>query len=137
MVLKSTGDNKVGVLMKAEHITIKKENGTWNLEFDFNITIVGEVIKWNVDEFKVSGGCKIEVFHWKIADFCGYVSDKAKVMIQKFENTVSDVDAPALLKRIQDKIQTAVGTRVKIPLKLPSEQVERAITLEDIIKETW
>lgn len=43
-------------------------------------------MKWNVDEFKASGGCKVKVLGFTILSFCGYVEDKAKPMIQKYEN---------------------------------------------------
>jgi len=49
MKLKSTGQNLIGVMMNASHIHVAKENGTYYLEFDFNIGIVGKIIKWNVD----------------------------------------------------------------------------------------
>ena len=95
--MKSTGTNQLGIMMDAKNIKLDKENGVWNLEFDFNISVVTEIIKWNVDEFKASGGCTIKIFGWTIADFCGYVEDKAKPIIQKYENQFSEIQAPAVI----------------------------------------
>ena len=60
---------------------MRKHNGTWFLEFDFNITIDGKVISWNVDEFKASHGCTLEILGFKILSFCGMVEDLAKPVI--------------------------------------------------------
>ena len=80
--------------------TAAQDTSIWNLEFDFNITIVTKVMKWNVDQFKVSHGCELKVLGFKILSVCGYVEKKATPMIQKFENQITDVDAPKILKKI-------------------------------------
>ena len=67
--------------MDAKNIALSRESSNWFLEFDFSIKMVSMIMKWNVDQFKASGGCKVKIFGWTVANFCGYVEKKAKPMI--------------------------------------------------------
>jgi len=116
--VKSDGKNGVGINMTASHAHIEHENGTWYLAFDFHADVVGRVIKWNADQI-TARGCKIKILGIQILSVCGFVERKVKSHLQGLMDHVTKIDAPKILKRLQDKINTAIGSKVRIPLKLP------------------
>eukprot|EP00929_Paragymnodinium_shiwhaense_P083968 TRINITY_DN44880_c0_g1_i1.p1 TRINITY_DN44880_c0_g1~~TRINITY_DN44880_c0_g1_i1.p1 ORF type:complete len:288 (+),score=55.60 TRINITY_DN44880_c0_g1_i1:291-1154(+) len=116
----SDGKNGVGINMTASNAHIEHVNGTWYLAFKFHADVVGRVIQWNVDKI-TADGCKIKILGIEILSVCGYVEKHVKDKVQTLLNTVTKVDAPKILQRLQDKINTAVGDEVRIPLKLPGD----------------
>lgn len=116
--IKSDGKNGVGINMTASNAQLEHTNGTWFLTFQFHADVVGRVLQWNVEKI-TADGCKIKILGIEIASVCGYVEKQVKSHVQVLMNKVTKVDAPKILKKLQDKINTAVGAIVKIPLKLP------------------
>mmetsp|Transcript_112238 Transcript_112238/g.198860 ORF Transcript_112238/g.198860 Transcript_112238/m.198860 type:complete len:133 (-) Transcript_112238:149-547(-) len=114
----SDGKNGVGINMTASDAHLEHANGTWYLAFHFHADVVGRVINWNVDKI-TADGCKIKILGIQIASVCGYVERKVKDKVQVLLDKVTKVDAPKILQRLQEKINTAIGSTVRIPLKWP------------------
>jgi hypothetical protein len=119
--IKSDGKTGVGINMTASNARLTHENGTWFLVFNFHADVVGKVVQWNVDRI-TADGCKIKILDIEVASVCGYVERHVQSKVQALLNQVTTVDAPAILKRLEERINTAIGTVVKIPLKIPFEQ---------------
>jgi len=119
--IKSDGKTGVGINMTASNarLSYDHDHGTWQLVFNFHADVVGKVIQWNVDRI-TADGCKIKVLDMEVASVCGYVERHVQSKVQTLLNQVTRVDAPAILKRLEEKINTAVGAVVKVPLKIPS-----------------
>eukprot|EP00928_Gymnodinium_smaydae_P010457 TRINITY_DN13947_c0_g1_i1.p1 TRINITY_DN13947_c0_g1~~TRINITY_DN13947_c0_g1_i1.p1 ORF type:complete len:303 (+),score=62.75 TRINITY_DN13947_c0_g1_i1:25-933(+) len=113
----SDGRNGIGITMTASNAHVAKVNGTWSLVFNFHASVVGTVLKWHVDSVHVDK-CKIKILGIEIMSVCGtierHVKDKAQVLTDK----VTEVDAPKLLKKLEDKLNTAIGSEVVIPLRI-------------------
>mmetsp|Transcript_118936 Transcript_118936/g.167128 ORF Transcript_118936/g.167128 Transcript_118936/m.167128 type:complete len:286 (-) Transcript_118936:166-1023(-) len=116
----SDGQNGVGINMTASNAHLEYLNSTWYLSFNFHADVVGTVLKWNVDKI-TADGCKIKILGIEIASVCGYVERHVKDKLQSLLNTVERIDAPKILKKVEDKINTAIGSTVRIPLKLAGQ----------------
>lgn len=116
----SDGQNSIGINMTASNAHLEYLNSTWYLSFNFHADVVGTVLKWNVDKI-TADGCKIKILGIEIASVCGYVERHVKDKLQSLLNTVERIDAPKILKKLQDKINTAIGSTVRIPLKLAGQ----------------
>jgi len=114
--LSSTGQNGVGISLTASNARVETTGAVPALVFDFNADVWGTVTSWNVDEVSVNHGCKLKVLGITIVSVCGYVESKVKDQAQKLLKQVTKIDAPVLLQRLEDKINTAIGSEVRIPL---------------------
>lgn len=117
--IKSHGKNGVAINMTASNASLERDNGTWYLTFHFHADVVGRVIQWNVTEI-TANGCKIKILGITIASVCGYVEKEVKSHLQTLMDQVTKIDAPKILKKLQDTINTVIGSVVKIPLKISS-----------------
>ncbi|CAE7158205.1 unnamed protein product [Symbiodinium pilosum] len=106
-----------GINMTARNAHLEYLNSTWFLSFNFHADVVGTVLKWNVEKI-TADGCKIEILGIEIASVCGYVERHVKDKLQTLLDSVERIDAPKILQKLQDKINTAIGSIVRIPLKL-------------------
>jgi len=118
--LTTTGINGVGVSLSATRQGIERINGTEYLVFDFHADVMGKVLSWNVQDISVSHGCRMEILGITIASVCGYIEDKVRDKVQVLMDVATQVDAPKILQRLEDKINTAIGDTVKIPLQIAS-----------------
>jgi len=116
--LSSTGKNGVGISLTASNARVDTTSTVPALVFDFNADVWGTVLSWNVDEVSVNHGCKLKVLGITIVSVCGYVERKVSDQAQKLLNEVTKIDAPVLLQRLEDKINTVVGSEVRIPLSI-------------------
>ncbi|CAK9096557.1 unnamed protein product [Durusdinium trenchii] len=116
----SDGKNGVGINMTASNARLEHLNGTWYLAFNFHADVVGTVLEWNVDKI-TAHGCKIKILDVEIASVCGYVERHVKDKLQSLLNSVERIDAPKILHKLEEKINTEIGSVVKIPLNIPAE----------------
>lgn len=114
----SDGKNGVSINMTASNAHLEHLNGTWYLAFNFHADVVGTVLQWNVDKI-TADGCKIKILGIEIASVCGYVERHVKDKLQSLLNSVERIDAPKILSKLEDRINTAIGSVVRIPLKVP------------------
>lgn len=121
--LTTTGVNGVGISLSATRQGIERINGTAYLVFDFHADVVGKVVSWNVQDISVQHGCKIKILGITIASVCGYIEDKVRDKVQVLMDVATKVDAPKILQRLEDKINTAVGDTVRIPLKVAAVEL--------------
>mmetsp|Transcript_101074 Transcript_101074/g.240870 ORF Transcript_101074/g.240870 Transcript_101074/m.240870 type:complete len:282 (-) Transcript_101074:108-953(-) len=122
LTVDSDGKNGIGINMTASNAHLEQANSTWYLVFNFHADVVGTVLQWNVDKI-TADGCKIKILGIEILSVCGYIERHVKDKLQSLLNTVERVDAPKLLQKLSDKINTAIGAVVRIPLKLSDEIV--------------
>lgn len=113
----SDGHTGIGLSMTASNAHIARVNGTWSLVFNFHADVFGKVIHWNVEKV-TANNCKIKILDIEIASICGVIEKGVKDGAQKLTDQAEKVEAPKLLQKLQDKINTAVGSEVVIPLKL-------------------
>ena len=117
----SDGATGIGLSLAASNARVAMVNGTWSLVFDFHASVVGTVLKWNIEKV-AADNCKIKILGITIASVCGtierHVKDKAQVLTDK----VMTLTAPNLLKKLEDKINTKIGSEVVIPLKIPKAE---------------
>jgi len=121
--LTSTGKNGVGMSMTASNAHVQVVDGDMYLVFNFHADVWGTVVSWNVDEISVHKGCKVKVLGITLVSVCGYISKKVGEQAQKLLNQVNQVYAPNLIKKLEDKINTAIGSEVRIPLQAMSAVV--------------
>lgn len=114
----SDGHTGIGMSMTASNAHIAKVNGTWSLVFNFHADVFGKVIHWNVEKV-TANNCKIKILGIDIASVCGTIERHVQDGAQKLTDQAEKVQAPKLLQKLQDKINTAIGSTVVIPLKLP------------------
>lgn len=119
----STGHNGVGLNMTASHAHIVHTSTGYDLVFNFSVDVVGLVLDWNVDDV-VAHNCKIEILGIKIGSYCGLIEKAIKSGMAKLTTDVSKVVAPNLEKKLQTLINTAIGSQVSIPIKLPTGAFE-------------
>jgi len=113
----SDGQTGIGLNMTASNAHIARVNGTWSLVFAFHASVVGNVLKWNVEQV-TANNCKIKVLGITIGSVCGTIERHVKDKAQVLTNRVMTVTAPSLLRKLEDKINTKVGAEVVIPLKI-------------------
>lgn len=120
----SDGETGVGVNLTTSnsHLT-KDKDGHLALVFNFHATVVGTVLRWNVDQV-VAKGCSLTVFGFKIVDVCKKIEDKVRGYFQKIGDHALEITAPKILKKVEDKINTVIGQQVTIPLRIPFKGTE-------------
>lgn len=120
--LSSDGQTGVGLNFTASNAHLAFVQGQLSLVFNFHASVVGTVIQWNVDKV-IANGCKISVLGVQIMDVCGKVQDMVRQAANQYEQQATQITVPNLLQRLQDKINTAIGSQVVIPIRLASEMV--------------
>lgn len=115
--IKSDGDVGIGINITASNAHIAFVNKTFSLIFDIHASVVGTVLKWNVDKV-TADNCKIKILGIEIFSVCGLVEKYVKEGASKLTNEVMTVTAPKLLTKLQNKLNTALGSKVVIPLKV-------------------
>jgi len=118
----SDGKNGVGINMTAYNAHVASVNGTWSLVFNFHASVVGKVLSWNVEKVHADN-CKIKILGIEIASVCGTIERHVKDKAQTLTQQVTQVTAPKVLKKLESKINTAIGSQVAIPLKIGEEVV--------------
>jgi hypothetical protein len=115
----STGRNAIGLNFTASNPRIQKRVNAsgWELAFEFHADVVGLVLSWNVDDVVVKN-CKIEILGVKIGSYCGLLERMIKNGVNKLSSHVSRVEAPKISQKLQNVINTAIGSTVHIPIKL-------------------
>lgn len=113
----SEGKTGVGVDMTASNARLARVNGTWSLVFDFHAAVVGKVLMWHVEQV-TADNCKIKILGITIASVCGTIERHVKDKVQTLTDRVMTVTAPKLLQKLEDKINTKIGSQVVIPLKI-------------------
>mgnify|MGYP006104201537 CR=1 FL=1 len=93
-------------------------NGSLALIGNLNFTIDGKEIDWDVAAVTASGNCKIEVLGITLVSICGWLAGEIKSHLQPMVKQITQVTAPAVLERIQDKVQAKIGEQLVIPIKL-------------------
>lgn len=116
----STGRNGIGVSLTASNAHVESTGDGAFLVFDFHADIWGTVLEWRPEEVSVNNGCKMEVLGVTVVSVCGYIERRVQEQAQTMLNTVTKVTAPKLLAKLEEKINTAVGSEVRIPLNLAS-----------------
>merc|ERR1712113_361443 len=109
--------------LTAYNAHIAKVNGTWSLVFNFHASVVGTVLKWNVEKV-TANNCKIKIIGITIGSVCGTIERHVQAEAQKLVNHVTTVTAPKILQKLETKINTAIGSEVVIPLKISEEASE-------------
>eukprot|EP00408_Alexandrium_pacificum_P006582 CAMPEP_0171235234 /NCGR_PEP_ID=MMETSP0790-20130122/41841_1 /TAXON_ID=2925 /ORGANISM="Alexandrium catenella, Strain OF101" /LENGTH=282 /DNA_ID=CAMNT_0011701539 /DNA_START=1 /DNA_END=849 /DNA_ORIENTATION=- len=118
----SDGKNGVGVNMTAYNARVTRVNGTWSLVFNFHASVVGKVLSWSIEKVHADN-CKIKILGIEIASVCGTIERHVKDKAQRLTDQVTQVTAPSVLKRLEQKINTAIGSEVTIPLRIGEELV--------------
>jgi len=118
----SDGRNGIGINMTAYNAHIARVHGTWSLIFNFHASVVGRVLSWNVAKVHADN-CKMKILGLEIASVCGTIERRVKKNVQKLTDRVTEVTAPNLLKKLEAKINMAIGSQVTIPLKIGAELV--------------
>jgi len=127
----SDGQTGVGLNMTAHNAHIAMVNRTWSLVFNFHASAVGTVVKWNVQKV-TADNCGINVLGITIGSVCGTIERHVRDKVQVLTHKVVTVTAPKLLNKLEDKINTRVGSVVAIPLKItdatetPEQQCEHS-----------
>eukprot|EP00947_MAST-08B_sp_MAST-8B-sp1_P001352 g1352.t1 len=116
----SHGRNGVGINMTASNATLQKDPtrpGVLDLVFDFHADVVGLVLSWDVSDVVVNH-CKIEILGIKIGSYCGLLERLIKNGVNKLSAKATKLVAPKLQEKLEKAINTAIGSQVRIPLKL-------------------
>eukprot|EP00040_Diaphanoeca_grandis_P003053 m.23574 g.23574 ORF g.23574 m.23574 type:complete len:282 (-) comp14268_c1_seq1:208-1053(-) len=114
--VKSDGDTGVGMNITAYDARIERVNGTWSLVFNLHASVIGTILKWNVEQV-TANNCKIKILGITIISVCGLIEKYVKEGASILTNEVMTVQAPKLLQKLEDKINTLIGSEVIIPLK--------------------
>lgn len=128
----SDGKVGVGINMTAYNAHIAKINGTWSLVLNFHASVVGTVMTWNIDKV-TADNCKIKILGITIASVCGFIESHVKDEAQKLTDHVTTVTAPNLLKKLEAKVNTAIGSEVVIPLRIADAVSDEPGNVEVVI----
>merc|ERR1712151_1234085 len=103
---------------------IEKATGKFgfDLVFNFQVDHVAVVLP-NWQSQVEASDCKIMFMGIKIGSYCGLVEDKVHDQILKAVLKIRTVSAPAVAARLEQIIQTKIGSEVRIPLIHVSEVV--------------
>lgn len=127
-------DGRTGIATKLalNNVHLGFVNGSLALIGNLNFTLEGKDIYWDIGEVKASGGCKVKVLGITLISICGWLADEIKSHMQDLVTSITQVTAPAVLERIQEKVQSKIGDQLVIPLHKPAEEllVEEAATTE-------
>ena len=115
--VKSDGVNGLGMNFTASKAHIERNGSTYELVFAFDVDVVTVVLTWDVTHIDVSH-CKIKILGIDIASYCGLIEKAIRNGVTKLSNKVSRITAPKIATKLAQMIQTAVGSTVRIPLKL-------------------
>lgn len=114
----SDGHTGIALTMTAFGAHIAKVNNVWSIVFNLQADVYGKVISWNVDQV-TAANCQIKIFNIEIISVCGILEKYVKQAAQDLTDVAEVIVAPILLQKLSNKINTAIGGQVVIPLKLP------------------
>ena len=126
-------DGRTGIASKLalNNVHINFVNGSLALIGSLNFTLEGKDVYWNIGEVTASGGCKVEVLGVTLISICGFLADEIKSHIQDLVTSITQVTAPAILQRIQEKVQAKIGDQLVIPIRKPDEQLVEAVAITE------
>lgn len=117
--VQSTGQSIMAAKLSASDVHIGKTvDGTLALIFKLGLTLEAAILSWNVNQVSASGGCKIEIGGITIVSVCGWLADQLAKKLEPIIEKIAEVQVPALMARIQDKINAKLNDEIVIPLKL-------------------
>ena len=92
----------------------------FDLVFNFHADVVGMVLSWQVIDVKASK-CSIKILGIKIISFCGVIEKALKKGINELSAGALKILVPQLTAKLENAINTKVGSVVRIPIKLSTE----------------
>lgn len=128
LTLSSDGHVGLGINMTASNAHVAFVAGQLSLVFNFHASVVGTVLQWNVDKV-MANGCKIKVLGIEILNICGKVRDAVKNAANQYAQHAVQISIPALLQRLQDKINTAIGAQVVIPIRIAADEAQQTVVV--------
>eukprot|EP00405_Crypthecodinium_cohnii_P022749 CAMPEP_0206464752 /NCGR_PEP_ID=MMETSP0324_2-20121206/27406_1 /ASSEMBLY_ACC=CAM_ASM_000836 /TAXON_ID=2866 /ORGANISM="Crypthecodinium cohnii, Strain Seligo" /LENGTH=315 /DNA_ID=CAMNT_0053937449 /DNA_START=86 /DNA_END=1033 /DNA_ORIENTATION=- len=113
----SDGHTGVGIDLTASNAHIALVDSAWSLVFNFHADVMGKMIHWNVDQV-TADNCVIHFLDIPIISLCGFIEEHVQDAADKLTSQAEHIEAPKLLQKLEDKLNTAIGDEVVIPLKL-------------------
>jgi len=118
--LKTSGKAVVAVALEGTDITIGPN--LENIKFKLNLSILGRLDNWNVDDLDVSK-CQVKLFNRvEIGSYCSAAKTLIQKALQGYINKWTKVEAPKLIEKLERKIQSKVGDEIVIPLNFNMEE---------------
>jgi hypothetical protein len=118
VAVQSTGRSLLASELSAQNMKVEKLNGSLALTFNLNFTLQAELLSWNMSQVTASKGCKLKILGITIVSICGWIEDEIKKNVQPLLDKVATVEVPALLERLEEKVNAKIGDKIVIPLKL-------------------
>jgi len=120
IVLKTSGKAVVAVALEGTDIEIGPN--LENIKFKLNLSILGRLDNWNVDDLDVSK-CQVKLFNRvEIGSYCSAAKTLIQRALQGYINKWTKVEAPKLIEKLERKIQSKVGDEIVIPLNFNMEE---------------
>jgi len=116
--VKSKGKVSLGMNASCSNARIEKASGGkagFDLVFTFKVEHVGMVMPDWQTEVDASD-CKVEFMGIKVGSYCGLVERKVRDGVLQAVLKVNTLSAPAISARLEQIIQTKIGSEVRIPL---------------------
>jgi len=118
--LKTSGKAVVAVALEGTDIEIGPN--LENIKFKLNLSILGRLDNWNVDDLDVSK-CQVKLFNRvEIGSYCSAAKTLIQRALQGYINKWTKVEAPKLIEKLERKIQSKVGDEIVIPLNFNMEE---------------
>jgi hypothetical protein len=118
VAVSSKGKNGVGIDFAASnaHVELAGPTGL-ELVFNFHAEVYGTVIEWDVENVDVSR-CTISILGIKILSYCGVLKKMIHDGVSKMLHQTQKLAAPKIQSALENAINTAVGSVVRIPIQL-------------------
>eukprot|EP00729_Bicosta_minor_P005770 gene5770-1171_t len=114
----STGKTGLGLNMTAFNASVQKTSaGGHELVFNFHADVVVLVLSWNVDDV-VAHNCKIKILGIDIGSYCGILEKAIRNGVNTLSQRATKVAAPEIAEKLEDAINTKIGSVVTIPLQM-------------------
>jgi len=111
--LVSTGVVKIGINLQVGNMSFTETEDGMLLSFVPSFDIVGQIVSWDLDQVKASK-CVEKLAGIKVVSYCGYLERRAREKIEKSMKKIQTVKLPAVIKKLEKKLQTKIGETVNV-----------------------
>ena len=134
--LVTKGKTALGLQMTASNAKIEKNPNApgYALVFNFHADVVGMVLSWEVIDVHASK-CKIKILGITIISFCGIIEKALKKGINTLSAGALKILVPQLIQKLENAINTKVGSVVRIPLTLSASDNTQDVNDEKVVDE--
>jgi len=115
--LVSSGTVRMGVGVNFTDIRVTPTDSGVQLSFVPSFHIMGQIISWKMDQVKASD-CTERLAGLKLFSYCSFLEKRARKEITKNMEKIQEVKLPAVIKKVEAKLQAKIGREVKVDIPM-------------------